>query len=65
MMDLLRDRYKIGLFMATLFFIGILASAYTIYRLPHNLMLAEGYQPAFFNTYVTLALTFLMGAFTV
>jgi putative methionine-R-sulfoxide reductase with GAF domain len=65
MMELFKDRYKLGLLTATLFLIGILASAYQVYRLPHNLMLAGGYHPAFFSVYVVLSLTFLIGAFTV
>src|SRR6476620_2847400 len=54
MMELLRDRYKTGLILATLFLIGILVSLYQIYRLPHNMMVADGYHPALSNVYIIL-----------
>src|SRR5688572_21137252 len=65
MIDLFKDRYKLSLLMTTLFFIGIMASAYQIYRLPHNLMLNEGYHPAMFNVYMIPGITFLIGVFTI
>lgn len=65
MMDLFRDRYKTGLILATLFLIGILVSLYQIYRLPHNMMVAEGYHPALSNVYLILGITFLIGAYTI
>lgn len=65
MMELFRDRYKTGLILATLFLIGILVSLYQIYRLPHNMMVADGYHPALSNVYIVLGITFLIGAFTI
>jgi methyl-accepting chemotaxis protein len=65
MIDLFKDRYKLSLMMAGLFIVGILASIYQLYRLPHNLMLADGYQPAMFNVYLIPGLTFLLGVFTI
>jgi hypothetical protein len=65
MMELLRDRYKTGLLLATLFLIGILVSLYQIYRLPYNMMVADGYHPALSNVYIILGVTFLIGAFTI
>jgi hypothetical protein len=65
MMELFRDRYKTGLILATLFLIGILISLYQIYRLPHNMMVADGYHPALSNVYIILGITFLIGAFTI
>jgi transcriptional regulator with GAF, ATPase, and Fis domain len=65
MMEILRDRYKTGLIMATLFLIGILVSLYQIYRLPQNMMVADGYHPALSNVYVILGITFLIGAVTI
>ncbi|HEY0771774.1 MAG TPA: GAF domain-containing protein, partial [Sphingobacteriaceae bacterium] len=65
MMELFRDRYKTGLILATLFLIGILVSLYQIYRLPHNMMVAEGYHPALSNVYLILGITFLIGAYTI
>jgi hypothetical protein len=65
MIDLFKDRYKLSLVMATLFLAGIMASIYQIYRLPHNLMLPEGYHPALFNVYLVPGITFVIGAFTI
>jgi hypothetical protein len=65
MMELFRDRYKTGLILATLFLIGILVSLYQIYRLPHNMMVADGYHPALSNVYIILGITFLIGAYTI
>lgn len=64
MIDLFKDRYKVSLIMAALFLIGVMASLYQVYRLPHNLMLTEGYHPALFNVYLVLGFTFFIGAFT-
>jgi putative methionine-R-sulfoxide reductase with GAF domain len=64
MIDLFKDRYKLSLLLAGLFLVGIIASIYQIYRLPHNLMLNDGYQPAMLNVYLIPGLTFLLGAFT-
>ncbi|HEY0742077.1 MAG TPA: GAF domain-containing protein [Chryseosolibacter sp.] len=65
MMELFRDRYKAGLMLATLFLIGILVSLYQIYRLPHNMMVADGYHPALSNVYIILGITFLIGTYTI
>jgi hypothetical protein len=65
MIELLKDRYKVGLFMATLFFLGIIVSTYQVYKLPHTLMLSDGFHPAMINIYVWLAITFLIGGFTI
>lgn len=61
MIDLFKDRYKLSMVMATLFFLGIVASLYQIYRLPFNLMLANETHPAFINVYLVLGATFLFG----
>jgi methyl-accepting chemotaxis protein len=61
MIDLLKDRYKLGILLATLFSLGILISAYQIYRLPHTLMLNDAFHPAMLNVYLTLAFTFGLG----
>jgi methyl-accepting chemotaxis protein len=65
MIDLFKDRYKLSLLMAFFFLIGIMTSLYQIYRLPHNLMLADGYHPAMLNIYVVPGITFLIGVFTI
>lgn len=64
MNELFKDRYKLGLILAMLFFIGIAASLYQIYRLPHELMLPTESHPAFNNVYIVLGVTFLLGGFT-
>jgi putative methionine-R-sulfoxide reductase with GAF domain len=65
MIDLLKDRYKLGLVLATLFFLGILVSVYTIYSLPHTLMITDGYQSSFAKVYAILGLTFLLGGIAI
>src|SRR5687768_8163390 len=65
MTDLFKDGYKLSLLLATLFLVGVMASFYQIYRLPHNLMISDGYHPAMFNVYLVPGLTFLIGAFAV
>jgi methyl-accepting chemotaxis protein len=65
MIELLKDRINLALIMAILFFLGIIASIYTIYSLPHNLMLPDGYQPAFSDVYLVTGLTFLLGALNI
>jgi putative methionine-R-sulfoxide reductase with GAF domain len=62
MIDLLKDRHKLGLMLASLFLIGILISAYHIYRLPHALMLSDIFHPALLNVYLILTVTFGLGA---
>lgn len=62
MISLWNDRYKISLFLATLFILGIGVSFYFIYSLPHGLQLAQGYAPAFTKLYAVLLLTFVAGA---
>jgi hypothetical protein len=61
----IKDRYKLGLLMASLFLLGMLFSLYQVYRLPHNLLLTDAYHPAFTNVYVALIITFLIGAITI
>ncbi len=65
MINLFKDGYKLSLVMASLFLIGVMASLYQIYRLPHNLMLTEGYHPAMLNVYLIPGITFVIGAFAV
>lgn len=61
----IKDRYKLGLLLASLFLVGILISLYQVYRLPHNLLLPNDYHPAFTNVYIVLGITFVIGAFTI
>lgn len=64
-MELLKNHYKVGLFLASLFFLGIVYSIYSIYSLPHELSLTSGYQAVFKPIYTTLGATFLVGAITI
>ncbi|HYC86652.1 MAG TPA: GAF domain-containing protein [Chryseosolibacter sp.] len=65
MIQLAKDRYKIGLVMATLFFFGIIISIYTIYSVPHELSLGSGYESSFGKVYIALAATFILGGVTI
>jgi signal transduction protein with GAF and PtsI domain len=65
MIALLKDRYKMGLLLATVFFIGIIASIYSLYALPYNLMIGDVLHPAFTSIYIILALTFLAGGIAI
>jgi transcriptional regulator with GAF, ATPase, and Fis domain len=65
MIQLLKDRYKLGLLMATLFFLGIVVSIYMIYSLPHQLMIGDGYESSFARIYLILGGTFLLGAIAI
>jgi hypothetical protein len=65
MTEPMKERINLGLLMAVLFFVGIIASVYYIYSLPHYLMLPDGYQPVFTNVYIATGLTFLMGGLNI
>lgn len=65
MIKAFKDSYKINLFLTGLFFLGVLVSAYVLYRLPNNLMVPYGYESAFSKVYIFVGLTFLIGAVTV
>jgi methyl-accepting chemotaxis protein len=62
MISIFKNQYKLSLTLATIFILGMAVSLYTIYSLPGNLRLADGYQPEFLNAYLVTALTFLTGA---
>ena len=64
MISLFSDRYKISLMLAALFILGIGASLYFIYSLPHGLQLSGGYEPLFTKVYMVIGATFLLGALT-
>lgn len=65
MITLFKDRYKLGLLMAGLFFAGIFISLYTIYSVPHELMIPDGYQSVFVGVYFILGLTFITGSISI
>jgi hypothetical protein len=62
MTGIFNDRYKIGLILAVLAVLGFGTSLYFIYSLPEGLHIADGYQPAFGPVYITISITFLIGA---
>ena len=63
MISILKNNYKLSLTLATFFILGMGASLFAIYSLPGSLHLSTGYQPAFLNVYLVIAITFLVGAF--
>jgi putative methionine-R-sulfoxide reductase with GAF domain len=65
MTALLKDRYKIGLLLGSLFFVGIIASVYTLFALPHNVSLNDVLHPAFVRSYLIIAITFIIGALSI
>lgn len=64
MISLFSDRYKISLILAALFILGIGASLYFIYSLPHGLQLSAGYETEFTGVYIVVGATFFLGALT-
>lgn len=62
MTGILNDRYKISLFLASLFVLGMGVSLYFVYSLPHDLRLGGVYHPAFNAVYAALGITFVAGA---
>ena len=62
MISILKNSYKLSLTLATFFILGMAASLFAIYSLPGSLRLTAGYQPAFLNVYLVVAVTFIAGA---
>src|SRR6187551_2125309 len=62
MTGIFNDRYKIGVILGVLAVLGFGTSLYFIYSLPAGLHIADGYQPAFTPVYITISITFLIGA---
>ena len=60
-----KDRYKLGLLLAALFFLGILFSLYSIYSIPSDLTLTSGYQPTFARVFLIVGITFLIGGIAI
>ncbi|HYG04104.1 MAG TPA: GAF domain-containing protein [Chryseosolibacter sp.] len=61
MTELLRDRYKVGLALAALFILGVIISLYSVYSIPHRLMIGNAFHPGMASTYIILLLTFISG----
>jgi hypothetical protein len=62
MISIFKNSYKLSLTLATFFILGMAVSLFAIYSLPGSLHLSDGYQPAFLNVYLVIAITFLVGA---
>ena len=65
MIRLLRNPERVSMVLASIFFLAILVSAYTLYSLPGNLMLTHGYEAVLTKTYATIATTFALGALAI
>lgn len=64
MIRFIQDRYYLNMLLGALFVFSLVVCFYTIYSLPANLHLADGYQPAFLSAYVAMAFAFMLGAIT-
>lgn len=65
MIQLFKDSYRLSILIATIFFVSILVSAYVLYTLPHNLEVNGGAHSAFTETYIIVAISFLLGSVAV
>lgn len=65
MIQTVKDPNRINLILTILFIAGIAASAYLLFRLPHNLMIPAGYESVFNTVYIVVGLSFLIGAVAV
>lgn len=61
MIKAFKDPFKVNLILTALFFAGIAASAFVLFRLPAALMIPYGFESYFTTVYVVIALTFLVG----
>lgn len=62
MIRILKDSAKVNVLLAILFAIGTAASAYVLYRLPHELRIPAGYESTFQLTYIIVGIAFVVGA---
>jgi hypothetical protein len=65
MIEMFKDRYKLGLLLATLFFAGIVFSLYSLYSIPSELSITSGYESTFTKVFVVVGLTFLVGGIAI
>jgi transcriptional regulator with GAF, ATPase, and Fis domain len=61
MIRILKDSNRINLLLTVLFLIGVIVSAYILYRLPSNLLIPYGYESTFNTAYIVVGITFLLG----
>jgi hypothetical protein len=62
MISVFRNYYKVSLALGIFFILGIALSLYAIYSIPSSLRLSYGYQSEFFDVYIIIGITFLIGA---
>ena len=65
MIRILKNSHQISLTLTALFFLSVLVSAYMLYSLPGTLMLPASYYANMTGTYITVAVTFILGALAV
>lgn len=61
MIKAFKDSNKVNLTLAVLFLVGILVSAYILFRLPNNLLIPYGYESVFNTAYLVVGITFILG----
>jgi methyl-accepting chemotaxis protein len=61
MIKTFKDSNKVNLILAVLFLVGIIVSAYILFRLPNNLLIPYGYESVFNTAYLVIGITFIIG----
>ena len=61
MIRIFKDSAKLNALLMILFSLGIAVSAYVLYRLPGNLMIASGYESVFNTAYLVVGISFVIG----
>lgn len=61
MIKAFKDSNKVNLILAVLFLVGIVVSAYILFRLPNNLLIPYGYESVFNTAYLVIGITFIIG----
>jgi len=61
----LKNSQRLNLTLAMIFFLAILVSAYMLYSLPYDVLETAGYGSVLTNTYLIVAVTFMIGAITI
>jgi methyl-accepting chemotaxis protein len=65
MIQQLKNSQRLSLFLAMIFFLAVLVSAYMLYSLPSEVIETAGYGPALNKTYLTIGITFIVGAIAI
>jgi methyl-accepting chemotaxis protein len=61
MIKTFKDSNKVNLILTVLFLVGIIVSAYILFRLPNNLLIPYGYESVFNTAYIVIGITFIIG----